>query len=173
LLKNIHFQLSLYTEKITDPQPSAGATFGLSPSGYKKILEDEVLSNFELKMNDGVALKAHKTILIAQSPVFFKMLTTEMTEAKKGFVDVLDFDSKTIREMLRFIYCGEVQNLDEIASDLIFAAEKYEVQQLKEVCIDVITSKLAEDNILDALIIADRVTNTNKLLNKCIEIVSR
>jgi BTB/POZ domain len=171
LLKNIHFQLSLYAAPNSQPQTSEVIKSSLF--GYKNIFENEVLSDFQLKMNDGVTLKAHKSILVARSPVFFKMLTTDMKEAKQGFVEVPDFNSKTMRELLRFMYCSEVENLDEIANDLIFAAEKYEVQQLKELCIDHIISKLTRENVLDALIIADRVNNTDNILNKCMEIVSK
>jgi speckle-type POZ protein len=174
LLKNIIFQLSLYAAKSSAPKNlTVARKLDSMAQDYKNIFEDESLHDFELKMNDGVTLKAHKAVLIARSSVFFKMLTTDMKEAKQGFVEVPDFDSKTMRELLRFMYCSEVENLDEMANDLIFAAEKYEVQQLKELCIDHIISKLTRENVLDALIIADRVNNTDNILNKCIEIVSR
>jgi speckle-type POZ protein len=137
------------------------------------MFENEILCDFELKMNDGVTLKTHKTVLVARSPVFHKMLTTDMKEAATSSVDVPDFGSKTMRKMLRFVYCGEVENLQEVANDLIFAAEKYKIQQLKELCIDHIISQLTRENVVDALIIADRVSKTKKLLKACIGVVAR
>lgn len=115
-------------------------------------------------------MKAHKAILIARSQVFLKMLTTDMKEAASSSVDVPDFNSIMMRELLRFMYCGEVEKLEEIAKDLIFAAEKYQIPQLKEKCIDQLVSKLAKENVLDALIIADRVSDSEKLLKHSITV---
>lgn len=131
---------------------------------------NEIVCDFELNMNDGVALKAHKAILIARSPVFHKMLTIDMTEATKNSVDISDIDSKTMKELLRFMYSGEVESSGGILNDLIFAAEKCEIKQLKEFCIEQIIKNLTEDNVVDALIIVDRVSDTDKLLKKCVAI---
>lgn len=140
-------------------------------SDYKILFESGTISDFELHMNDDKTLKAHKAILVARSPVFFKMLTTDMQEANKSSVDVPDFDSKTMKELLRFIYCNEVENLKLVAFTLIYAAEKYEIVKLKKICCDDIISKLSAENVVDALIIADRVSDMEKLFHQCIEFV--
>jgi speckle-type POZ protein len=166
----ILFQLSLYAEKASIPQLFATSVLDSLAHDLKNIMLNEIVCDFELNMNDGVILKAHKAILIARSSVFHKMLTTDMTEAATNSVDIPDINSKTMRELLHFMYSGEVENLDEIANDLIFAAEKYEIKQLKVLCIDQIITKLTEENVVDALIIADRVSDTDKLLKKCVAI---
>lgn len=138
-------------------------------SDYKRMLETEALSDFKLIMNDNKTLKAHKAILSARSPVFFSMLTNEMQEANNNQVEIPDFDYETMKELLRFVYCGELQNLDEVATDLIFAAEKYEITQLKDTCASHIISRLSIDNVIEALIIADLLSDMTQLTRKCVE----
>jgi speckle-type POZ protein len=135
------------------------------------MLEEEILCDLKIQTNDGVTLNAHKAILIARSPVFLKILTSNMKEAATNIVKVDDFDSKMMRKLLRFIYYGEVQDLAKIAKDLIYAAEKYEVNQLKEKCIEELVKNVSEENVIETLIIADRISGTEKLLKACIPIV--
>lgn len=98
------------------------------------MFESETFSDFELISKDGKVLKAHKAVLASRSPVFFSMLNIDMEEAERGSVNVPDVDKKTLKELLRFIYCNEVEGLNEISRKLIFAAEKYELKSLKTLC---------------------------------------
>jgi kelch-like protein 2/3 len=138
---------------------------------FKRMLDEEILCDIKIEANDGVTFNAHKTILIARSPVCLKMLTIKMEEPATNTVKVEDFDSKTMRVLLRFIYCGEVQDLEENAKSLIFAADKYEVNQLKEICIDELVKKVSEENVVETLIIADRISGTEKLVKACIAVI--
>jgi hypothetical protein len=45
-------------------------------------------------------------------------------ESTNNRVVINDFDFQTMQELLRFIYCGEVLNLKEVALDLLQAADK-------------------------------------------------
>jgi speckle-type POZ protein len=135
------------------------------------MFENEENCDLKIQANDGVTLSVHKLILIARSPVFLKMLTSNMKEAATNTVEVDDLDSTTMRELLRFIYCGEVQDLKENVKDLIYAAEKYEVNQLKEICIEELAANVSEENVIETLIIADQVSGTEKLIEACIPIV--
>jgi hypothetical protein len=47
-----------------------------------------------------------------------------MTESTSDRVVINDFNFQTMQELLRYIYCGEVLNLKEIALDLLQAADK-------------------------------------------------
>ena len=136
------------------------------------MLESSILADFELKMNDGETLMAHKSILAARSPVFRAMLTTKMKETAWNSVTVPDFCSKTMRELLRFIYCGEVDIPDGV-TDLIFAAEKYELLELKEICINRLISDRTDENVVETLIIADQVSDSERLTAACVKIVMK
>jgi speckle-type POZ protein len=137
------------------------------------MFEDESLADFELECNDGKTLKCHKFILAARSPVFRTMLSVDMKESREGFVIVPDLSSIVMKEVLRFMYCSTVENLDEVAKDLIFAAEKYELNKLKEICFDKINEGLSKANVIQTLHIANKISESEELFEKCARLIAR
>ena len=57
---------------------------------------------------------------------------------------------------LCYLYSGEVDQLDEMYSDLFAAADKYDVQPLREICIQHMAKNISVDNTLDVLALAER-----------------
>ncbi|GIY91957.1 TD and POZ domain-containing protein 4 [Caerostris extrusa] len=54
--------------------------------------------------------------------------------------------------MVCYMYCGQVKNLNvEVAIQLYSAAEKYDLKDLKMICVDFIVSHLATENVCDVL----------------------
>lgn len=56
--------------------------------------------------------------------VFAAMFEHAMEESKHNRVEIKDVDHEVLREMLRFIYTGMASNLEEMAGDLLAAADK-------------------------------------------------
>jgi speckle-type POZ protein len=137
------------------------------------MFENEALADFQLKCNDGEVLKLHKFILAARSPVFFGMLTSDMKEAKEGIADVPDFDSTIMKEVLRFIYCNEVEKLDEVAGELIVAADKYQLFQLTSICLENLAHKVTAENVCKMLMLSSRVNGVPILFDACVEVIRR
>lgn len=108
----------------------------------------------------------HKNILAARSRVFSAMVQHEMIKQNKGIVEILDIDAEVMQEVLRFIYTGKVNNLQMLTFDLLSAAEKYELQGLKTVCEDVITSTSSVGNIGAILIFLDAHDYDSEKLRK-------
>lgn len=136
------------------------------------MFDGELFCDFHLRMMDGETLKASKLILSARSPVFLKMLTTDMEEASTNSVDIPDVDSQTMKELLRFIYCYKVQELNEVVSDLLIAADKYQIAELKTICVDHITENLSQDNVVDVLVMTDPMSDVDKMFACCINVVA-
>lgn len=88
------------------------------------LLETGLLSDVSLMLADGKTFKAHKVILAARSPVFGAMFEHEMEERKNGRVQILDVESDVFREVLQFIYTGKTSKLNEMAPELLAAADK-------------------------------------------------
>jgi speckle-type POZ protein len=139
----------------------------------KSMFPNQPYSDFLIEANDGITLKCHKFILAARSKVFFAMLTQEMSEAETGLVKVKDFDSVLLMEVLRFIYCNEVNDLDKNAHELIYAAEKYDLDGLKKMCLDEIVESLDEENVLEALLIAHEIESSQSLYIGCLKVIIR
>ena len=181
ILIQYSLQLTLVTEVDETSEDASSIMYfseRMSPNlkrmdGFKKMFEKELFTDFKLKAKDGVELKAHKLILAARSPVFEKMFEHDMKEVKEGLVDVLDFDSIVMKEMLRYIYCYEIKGLQNIAHELVYAADKYQLDDLKEVCVEEIISLLSVDNVLDSLEIADLFDKTGNLLRQSLFIIMR
>ena len=53
-----------------------------------------------------------------------------MREAKTGVVVLQDIEGKTMEKLLEFIYTGKIEEMDDQLERLLYAADKYEVQDL-------------------------------------------
>jgi speckle-type POZ protein len=71
-------------------------------------------------------------------------------------VEVKDMDSEVMAEMLRFLYTGKAANLENMAADLLAAADKYALDRLKVMCEEALCNNLTVDNVSEVLILADR-----------------
>lgn len=147
---------------------------------YEKFLS-EAFSDVELHMNDGKILKAQKAILMDRSPVFFGMLTNEMQEESQYSVitrTITDITSKTMKVLLEFIYYDKVEYWNYIdITNLLYAADKYKLDKLKQLCFQKIISGLSgplcviKANVIKALVVSDRFTGTEAIFQKCLPIV--
>jgi speckle-type POZ protein len=83
--------------------------------------------------DDGEIFKVHQAILIARSEVFATMLTSTIRTQEKetNMLVVKDVKPKVMKELLRGLYTGQINNIDEIALDLFVAADKYLLPKLK------------------------------------------
>jgi hypothetical protein len=93
-----------------------------SPHDYGYLYKDMVFSDVELEVG-GQVLKAHKVILMNRSSVFKAMFSHDTLEAAKNRVIIKDFDFEIFQELLRYIYCEKVENLEAVALDLMAAAD--------------------------------------------------
>lgn len=73
----------------------------------------------------------HRNILTSCSPVFDAMLKND-TEEK--ILEIKDIRSEVLNELFKYIYCAKVDDIDKIDSELLIAAEKYNVIALKSLC---------------------------------------
>lgn len=78
-----------------------------------------------------------------------------------------------MNEVLRFIYCNVVENLTEIANDLVFAAEVYGIDQVKDLCIESLVKTIVTENVVDLLITADLISDAKNLYENCLEFIIR
>jgi hypothetical protein len=111
-----------------------------------KMFEDPQFSDFKFIVK-GKEFKVHRAMLCHASPVFAKLFTADMEEIRNNECVVNDIDPKIFKYLLRFIY-GEVlpQDLKLVCVKLYEAAHYYEIEELKEVCIDEISQSIAKDN---------------------------
>lgn len=119
---------------------------------------------------DKQLLKAHRSILAYRSPVFLAMLKTL---GSTGILECDDFDHDIMKELLRYIYCNEVDGLNGTSTrQLVIAAEKYKLEGLKKVCMYIMSSTLTRENVLESLTIANQLSKSEKLIKDCLDVVA-
>lgn len=165
------FQLTITAREITEKEKAASKSQNLLDV-LRKMMIDAIFTDFRVVTSDRMVIKAHRSVLALRSNFFRGMLTSDMREAQSNIVKVPE-DSAIMKEVLRYIYSNEVKNLSSLACELVFAAEKYQIDGLKELCLDSITKTLSTENTLQALLAADRLTKSEKLKAKCFEMIAR
>jgi len=145
-----------FTEVVSASAKSAVVTETNNPSSdiLANMFDSMELSDFVISTKDG-ELKAHKLLLSMRSTVFKAMFAHELKENAEGRVDLKDYDSKVIREMLRYVYTDKVEDLNLVACDLLPVADKYDLAGLKELCLQELQGALCADNAVALLQLAE------------------
>lgn len=94
-------------------------------------------------------------VISGRSTVFKAIFCHDTLEAKTNRVVIEDFDFKTVQELLRFIYSGNVVELKEVALNLLQAADKYNLLKLKQICDEFLRRNVTVENVTDILNVAD------------------
>jgi BTB/POZ domain len=105
-------------------------------------------------------IAAHSAIIAASSPVFAAMFEAgRFKESQTRTVNIEDIDSRVFRKLLQFLYTGNSgiskQDPCVLLQALFLAADKYQVDALKEICEECLAHQLAFGNVLLHLVWAD------------------
>jgi hypothetical protein len=120
----------------------------------KNSYQNGDLTDMEL-VCDTQVFKCHQLILSIRSQVFRAMFQNPMAEATTKKVEIKDLSPEIVEAMLLYIYTGDVPNLDELAVELLAAAEKYALEDLKGLCEQRLLSTLNMRNAVDHIFLAD------------------
>ena len=157
----------------------------MSQSEMKAKEELENLNNFAGQLHDEkefVDVKivcnektfdGHKAVLSCRSEVFKTIIRNKsLTEKQAAVVEINenDFNSETMEQVLFYFYRGNVQNNEMINTDLLRAADKYEVVGLMDICAKYLESNLSLENALDVLVAAE-LTNQKALFESAAKFV--
>ncbi|KAG8186619.1 hypothetical protein JTE90_019940 [Oedothorax gibbosus] len=94
----------------------------------------------------------HKGFLSARSPVFGKMFSTAMLESQ-GVVKIVGVEASALEFILKYIYSGKTDTLtEELAEDLLFAIDFYELLELKVICVQKLKLQTTVDNVARMLV---------------------
>lgn len=128
---------------------------GDSPRSGKKSVSSPILRQSSGVFRDGIYtdFPVHRLILSVRSPVFRQMLS----DPDLNLIRVTDVTSGVMNELLRFIYTGAVARdaIDSNAEDLLYAANKYEINHLKHQCEAVLSNTITVANTCRLMFLAD------------------
>lgn len=137
---------------------------------FEELLNDKDFSDVTITAQ-GKNFYLHKCILSVNSVVFKAMFTNNMKEKIESVVTIEDISYEILQEFFRFIYTGKVNDLEKIVEELLVAAEKYCIEELKGTCEDTMCRYLSKNNAISYLKLGI-LNNAEKLLTSAIECVS-
>nr|XP_015915668.2 speckle-type POZ protein B [Parasteatoda tepidariorum] len=130
-------------------------------SDIRNLFSDKNFCDIKIRGNDGI-VEAHKSILIARSPVFHAMFQQEMLETQTGIVDIPDADIDTLNFFVNFLYSDTLEKIDyDRLKKLLILADKYEVRRLIEICASFLRCDISERNACDIASLANMFNHTD------------
>lgn len=141
----------------------------------KRMYNNSLMSDVSFIVKDNAtgnkaSIPAHKYVLSIGSPVFFRMFYGELAE-KSGLVELVDADSESLLEILRFLYSDECKLTARCVLRVMYLAEKYMVNGLLEICADFLMNEIDADNVFEVLTQCENFRDTEKLQQRCWNIV--
>ena len=136
---------------------------------FKMHLNNQKFSDVELLI-DGKIIHAHKLLLSSKSEVFAAMFEHEMTENTENKVKIQDLSYEVSFEMLKYMYTGRIENLEKFGLDLLAAAEKYALYELKKKCQEQLCKKMDISNALECLQFGDKF-KANCLTARAVQVI--
>ncbi|CAL1285698.1 unnamed protein product [Larinioides sclopetarius] len=132
-------------------------SLGELSNDFERLLgpESSCFADVTLKCG-GASFQVHKIILSARSPVFAAMFANPMKESLKNEVDISDIEVSVLRTLLVYMYTGKTSDLtSSSAADLLFVADKYQIQDLKMVCSYFLMETVSFQNVWRMLALGD------------------
>jgi len=118
----------------------------------KKILETKLFTDCTIICGNE-EIPCHRNILSSRSPVFETMFSSDMKEASTGVVEIEDFTGATVKELVNYIYTGCPASAKP--EELLRAAHKYLMEELKDWCVEQLCKVASVDNAVDHLVLAE------------------
>jgi len=107
-------------------------------------------------MCDGEVFYCHRVILSKRSVYFRNMLKSDFTESRIKIIEMKEIDVETLKAILKFIYGGKIDKLDEHAVNLLEASQMLQLEDLKNVSeIYLLNNHMDLENVIDMLVLAD------------------
>ena len=106
--------------------------------------------------DDLARLKAHRIVLCAASPFFYKAFNSDMKEKREGLIRLEEVTKDVMEEVLEYLYTGHVDINEANAFDLMSAADYFLLPTLKDLCSNVIAQTLSISSCIAAYYLAVR-----------------
>ena len=129
------------------------------------------LCDMTLATKDGKEFKAHRNVLYAASPFFFKLFQSDMKENRERIVRFEEISGAVMEDVLEFIYTGSVEVTQENSKDLIATANYLLIPGLKNLSGQFLEQQITKSNCISTFYFAEMyqcdelITNTRKFIH--------
>lgn len=127
----------------------------------ENLYKSKKFADVILVAQEGQEFSAHRALLSARSPIFAAMFEHESTkEALEGRVVIEDVRAEVLDLLLNFLYTGKVDKTfaignEELAVELLAAADKYQIESLKTICGEQLAAQLTLQSMFHFLLVAE------------------
>ncbi|KAJ3677558.1 hypothetical protein LUZ60_003282 [Juncus effusus] len=119
-----------------------------------RMLTQQIQTDITITLSEG-SLAAHRAVLATRSPVFHSMFSHNLKEKELSIVNIPDMSIESFQAFLNFVY-GKFESEEFMKNrvELLRAAEKYDVVDLKEACHESLVEDIDGKNVLERLQLA-------------------
>jgi len=116
-----------------------------------RMLTDSIHTDITIITSDG-SIGAHRAVLATHSPVFYGMFSHNLKEKELSVINISDMSIESCQAFLNYIY-GNFQASEFMMHrlDLLCAADKYDIADLKEACHESLVEDIDAKNVLERL----------------------
>ena len=125
-----------------------------SPS-HSSHLVDAIVNTYSQRLFPDVTLvidhlriPCHRFILASMCPYFYTMFTSGMRETSDKEIVLQGMDSRVVERVVEYLYTGSVQITADLAQGLLQAADMYNLQDLRNGCINFYSDNITCDTCL-------------------------
>ena len=141
--------------------------------------KQDYLCDITLVSKDNIELKAHRNVLSAASPFFYKLLQSDMKENREGIIRLEEISGSVMEDVLEFIYTGTVEVTQENAQELIAAGNYLIIPSLKTASGRFLEGEMSDKNCISTFYFAEKydcdelITNSRRFIHKNIVSVAK
>lgn len=118
---------------------------------------------------ENIDIPAHRVIVATASNVLDKFINGTGSINPSNQITVTDISSKDFLEVLRYIYTDDITVKENNALDILRVANYFDLPQLEEQCVEVVTGMLNIDNVCS---LYENTYKLNSVLGrKCIQLI--
>lgn len=148
------------TEAVPDKSPASVVS-----NSFESLINSEPYHDFKFLTSCGKTVFAHKCILANRCPQLSATIK-DKTEMKVAA------NEQAVLEFLRFIYCGEIQGLDKVASDLLAVAHAFKMPELKKMCSEELSKYLTVSNVVK-IVSSVYHSGSEEVVNLCVSFIAQ
>ena len=141
--------------------------------------KQDYLCDITLVSKDNIEFKAHRNVLSAATPFFYKLLQSDMKENREGIIRLEEISGSVMEDVLEFIYTGTVEVTQENAEELIAAGNYLIIPGLKTASGRFLEGEMSDKNCISTFYFAEKydcdelITNSRRFIHKNIVSVAK
>nr|XP_039256464.1 kelch-like protein 2 [Styela clava] len=133
-------------------------------TSFNELKQSDCICNFTIKVGDK-SFKVHRDLLAAVSKYFKGMFSSNMVEARNGFVVMKDICADAVGQCVDFMYTGEANPSMESVENTLYASHLMQLDVLSSICFNFMEKNLSVQHCLLVVRLARLYDRTELQIN--------